>query len=169
MQLMDLLILYLVIVVVGVYLIIFYEARRKNRLKQLGEKLSQSGIRDIDQMSGLEFEQYLVALFRKNGYRVKITSASNDFGADLVLEGNERIVIQAKRYSGKVGMKAVQEISSAKGYYNAQIAWVITNNYFTSQAIKLAQANNVKLVDRNMLIEMILKTNTQKYFESNNI
>lgn len=48
MQLIDLLILYLVIVVVGVYLIIFYEARRKNRLKQLEEKLSQSGIRDID-------------------------------------------------------------------------------------------------------------------------
>lgn len=111
-------------------------------------------------MSGLEFEHYLVALFRKNGYRVKLTPASNDFGADVILEGKERIVIQAKRYSSKVGIKAVQEISSAKGYYNAQEAWVITNNYFTSQAIRLAHATNVKLVDRSMLVDMILQSKT---------
>lgn len=159
MEFIDLVILYLAIVVAGVYLIIFYESLRKKRLRQIEARLSRSGIGDIDQMSGIEFEHYLVALFRQNGYRVKLTPASNDFGADVILEGNERIVIQAKRYSSKVGIKAVQEISSAKGYYNAQEAWVITNSYFTSQAIKLAQATDVRLVDRNNFVDLILKTN----------
>jgi len=168
MEIIDLVILYLVIVVAGVYLIIFNESRRKKSLRRLEARLSQSGIRDIDQMSGIEFEHYLVSLFRKNGYRVKLTPASNDFGADVILEGKERIVIQAKRYSSKVGIKAVQEISSAKGYYNAQEAWVITNNFFTSQAIKLAQSTNVKLIDRNKLVDMILKSNTHDYDERAN-
>ncbi|WP_227551758.1 restriction endonuclease [Metabacillus sediminilitoris] len=88
--------------------------------------------------------------------------ASNDFGADLILEGNERIVIQAKRYSSKEGIKAVQEIYSARGYYKAQTAWVITNNYFTSQAIKLAESTDIQLIDRNKLVDMILNSNNPK-------
>ena len=52
-----------------------------------------------------------------------------------------------------MGIKAVQEIFSAKSYYGADECWVITNNFFTDPAIKLAFANNVILIDRDQLIE----------------
>lgn len=42
--------------------------------------------------------------------------------------------------------------------YDATEAWVITNNYFTKQAQKLAETNDVYLIDRDELIEMILDT-----------
>ena len=63
------------------------------------ERLRQSGIREIDQMDGMEFEEYLGALFSGRGYDVKYTPVSGDYGADLILKkGQDVIVVQAKRY-----------------------------------------------------------------------
>ncbi|WP_368658684.1 restriction endonuclease [Metabacillus halosaccharovorans] len=136
------------------------EAKHRERILEMEQRLSKAGIYDIDQMKGIEFEQYLAVLFKRLGYRVKSTPGSNDYGADLILEnGAERLVIQAKRYKNKVGIKAVQEINSAKAYYNAQEGWVITNNYFTSSAINLAQSANIKLINRNELVDLILRVN----------
>jgi restriction system protein len=69
----------------------------------------------------------------------------------------KKIVVQAKRYSKKVGLKAVQEIVSAKSYYKADECWVITNNYFTAPAMKLGNSNEVLLIDRDELIEWMLE------------
>jgi restriction system protein len=112
--------------------------------------LIESGIEDIDDMDGYEFENYLSVLFKKLEYEVINTPLSNDFGADLVLDGDSRgrIVVQAKRYSSPVGVKAVQEINAARDYYRAEVAWVVTNNFFTEQAKRLAESTNVVLFDR---------------------
>lgn len=124
------------------------------------EKLRKSGIFEVDQMTGAVFEEYLKRLLQARGYKVRLTSASGDYGADLVLSINSKtIIVQAKRYKNKVGLKAVQEIVSAKSLYRADECWVITNNYFTAPAIKLGVANGVILIDRNQLIEWMVKVN----------
>jgi len=88
---------------------------------------------------------------------VKVTPASGDYGADLVLTtSDQRIIVQAKRYKKNVGIKAVQEIASAKSHYSAYECWVITNSFFTEPAKKLASSNHVRLVDRDQLIDWIL-------------
>jgi restriction system protein len=121
------------------------------------EKLSKSGILDIDKMSGRQFEEYLAVLFRKRGFKVKITKTSGDYGADLIIKKDSAItVVQAKRYSSKVGIKAVQEIQASMKYYKAEKSMVVTNNYFTGPAIKLAAANKVELINRDKLIDMLL-------------
>jgi restriction system protein len=121
------------------------------------EKLSKSGILDIDKMSGTQFEEYLGVLFRGMGFKVKITKTSGDYGADLIIKkGSAITVIQAKRYSSKVGLRAVQEIHASMKFYKADKSMVITNNYFTGPAIKLAAANEVELINRNKLIDMLL-------------
>jgi len=56
-----------------------------------------------------------------------------------------------------VGIKAVQEMFSARNHYKADECWVITNSFFTKQAKKLADSNNVKLIDRPQLMDWILK------------
>lgn len=117
------------------------------------QKLLKSGIIKVDQMKGSEFEKYLGVLFRKLGYETKVTQSSGDYGADLILKRNgKKIVVQAKRYKKNVGIKAVQEISSAKLHYNAHEAWVVTNSYYTSAAKELARSNQVKLFHREDLI-----------------
>jgi len=64
---------------------------------------------------------------------------------------------RAKRYASRVGVGAIQEISSAKNYYKADRTAVVTNNYFTDSAKELAKVNNVKLIDRDALYRLINK------------
>lgn len=110
----------------------------------------------IDTLTGEEFEEYLLNLFKNLGYEGTITPESNDYGADLVIsKNNEKTVVQAKRYSDTVGISAVQEVIGAKNYYKANKCLVVTNNYFTPNAIELAQSNSVELWDRDTLIKMI--------------
>ena len=122
------------------------------------KKYLESGMSDIDSMSGEDFEQVLKVHFEKIGYKASTTPKSNDYGADLIMEKNgSRIVVQAKRYNQKVGIGAIQEIIGAKAYYNANQAIVATNNFFTSNAINLAKSSGVELFDRNKLLQLISK------------
>ena len=59
------------------------------RKRMIDGRLRRSGIHDIDQMDGIQFEHYLGQLFRSQGYHVEVTRASGDFGADLVLKKQE--------------------------------------------------------------------------------
>ena len=119
-------------------------------------KIKRTRIEEVDKMSGEEFEQFLGAFFKRRGYKVSYTAQSGDYGADLILkDGREIIVVQVKRYSGTVGVKAVQEIIGAVRMYKASEAWVVTNNYFTKQAINLADMNDVYLIDRDQLVELL--------------
>lgn len=120
-------------------------------------RLRRAGIKKIDKMTGEEFEEFLGILFKRRGFKVSYTKSSGDYGADLILHDRKNtIAVQAKRYSGSVGVKAVQEVIGALKMYDATEAWVVTNSYFTKQAQKLAESNDVYLIDRDELIEIIL-------------
>ncbi|PFV31403.1 restriction endonuclease [Bacillus thuringiensis] len=142
-------------------LLMLYKVIQKRKVENIFLK---SGIRDIDQMDGRQFEYFLEALFIKLGYKAAVTNGSHDFGADLIFEGENRVVIQAKRYGfkNKVGIKAIQEIYAAKAFYKANEAWVITNSTFTSSAKQLARACDVKLLDRSSLQEFVVQVNPEQ-------
>lgn len=131
-------------------LAISYSMHRKRKLRR-------SGIDSIDKMSGEQFEKYLKLFFEEQGYKVKLTPVTADYGCDLLLKKNgETITVQAKRYTDKVGIKAVQEVIGSIKHYKADRAMVLTNSYFTQNAIELARSNEVELWDRNDLINRIL-------------
>jgi restriction system protein len=146
----------------------FYNSKKKKEVERQRVKLERnkqhkfrtSGIEQIDEMTGEEFEEYLQQLFLRTGFkRAVATSKTSDYGADLILYTDSKvIIIQAKRYSGKVGVKAVQEIVSAKNHYGADDCWVVTNNYFTRNAIKLSISNDVTLIDRDRLVDWIVES-----------
>lgn len=156
----------LIILLVFIFCLVFvlpkiYELLIKQKENKL---LLRSGIRDIDAMSGYEFEEYLSALFSKLGYTSVPTPKSGDFGADLILNGKKKIVIQAKRYGvkNKVGLDAVREIYASAKYYQADECWVITNSLYTKQAVELANACEVKLIDRYELQKLIVRVNPKE-------
>lgn len=131
---------------------------------KIKNQYKKANIKDIDKMSGLDFELYLSILFKKLGYRTIVTNASHDFGADVILKkNNHKIVLQAKRYGYKknVSISAIQEVFAAQQYHKADESWVITNSYFTKSANKLATACNVKLKDRQDLVKWIIKVNPE--------
>ena len=137
---------------IGLLLIFFSLGLMRER------KLNASGIRQVDEMSGKEFEQFLKLRYEARDYKVRRTPYQNDFGADLVMERDgRRIVVQAKRWKKNVGIKAVQEIVAAKSHYKADDAWVVTNSQYTKAAKELALSNGVRLVDRAQLIHILLE------------
>lgn len=120
----------------------------------------QSGIYQVDKMSGEQFELFVLAHFKNLGYKGETTPRTNDYGADLILKNEgERIVVQAKRWNEKVGIKAIQEVIGAVKYYKAQKAIVIANNWFTKNAKELAASNGVELWDRGKLISIMSAAN----------
>lgn len=83
-------------------------------------KLMESGIELIDEMKGAEFEELLMEHFKKTGYKARMTPKSADYGADLILlNKDEKVVVQAKRWGKKVGIGAIQQIVGAISYYQA--------------------------------------------------
>lgn len=72
-----------------------------------------------------------------------------DYGADLILtRGNERLLVQAKRWSKPVGIKAVQEAAAARAHYRCDRALVVSNQEFTKSAQELTRSNQVELWGR---------------------
>ncbi|WP_293334060.1 restriction endonuclease [Microcoleus sp. CAWBG58] len=121
------------------------------------KRLSDSGILEVDTMTGKEFENFLYVHFRQCGYNVNLTQDSQDYGADLILyKDGLKTVVQAKRSKNPVGIKAVQEVAGAVRHYKGNKGRVITNNRFTENAYKLAKSNDLELWDRKKLIEFIL-------------
>jgi restriction system protein len=121
-------------------------------------RLSRSGIAEVDQMDGATFERFLGTLFRELGYGVELTPHRGDYGADLVLtKDGRRTAVQAKRWSKRVGVKAIQEAVASKGYYRCDAALVVANREFTDQARELARANDVELWGRETLVSKLLE------------
>lgn len=120
------------------------------------KRLQASDMASVDTMTGRQFELYLEVLFQALGYGVEQLPASNDFGADLILvNGEVRIAVQAKRYKGNVGNRAVQMILGAKSYYSCNEAWIVTNSFYTKAAIQMASRTEVRLYDRNGLLQFM--------------
>ena len=126
------------------------------------KKIKDSGIEDVDQMKGEDFELFLETLFENMGYKVERTRKQGDYGADLIISKSigkgSRTAVQAKRYNNKnVSVDAVQQAVAAKGYYGCQDAMVVTNSNFSKSAQKLANKNGVELWDRNKLMIKIIE------------
>ena len=101
------------------------------------ERLLDSKMYEIDIMTGKEFEKLLSLGFDKLDYAVKLTSETQDYGADLILyKDNIKIVVQAKRRKNVIGVNAVQEVVSAIRYYQADKGMVVTNIFFYKKCLQ---------------------------------
>ena len=115
-------------------------------------------IEEVDEMTGLQFEELLITLFGKAGYQNVRGTPINDQGADIECNSSDgrKGVVQAKRWKARVGNGAVQEVLGAMVYYHADFAFVVTTSDFTDSARALAAKDpRITLIDRRKLVEMI--------------
>ncbi len=149
-----------------------YEANNIiQNLQQKQKTMSKTTIEYIDNLNGLEFEDYIADLLKKLGYvNVVKTPASGDFGIDVIAEkDNIKYAIQCKNYSNVLGNKCVQEAFSGKQFYNCHVGIVITNSTFTKHAKEQAEKNGILLWDRKKLIELLGQLKTDNEEIPNNI
>jgi len=122
------------------------------------KKLYAGLTNDFMDRSPREFEGFIANLFTKMGYSTLITSASADYGADVIAKKNgETIAVQVKRYKqdSQVGVQDVNQVLGSMYRYNATKAVVVTTSNFTSAAKKLAKSAPVELWNRIKLYAMI--------------
>lgn len=125
--------------------------------KRMSIYLSSITLDNIDSLSGVEFEDFMYYLLTNLGFKVTRTKRSHDYGADLIINLKNRIiVVQCKLYNNhSVGNSAVQEIYTATNYYNAQLGMIVTNSFFSKPAISLAEKSGIKLWNRENLDRII--------------
>lgn len=118
---------------------------------------------DVDNLHPLLFEAFVSSLYSKLGYEVFLTPNSNDKGVDVVAIGDngENFLFQVKQSKSLVGINAVQEVHTAKNYYESKFKTVfksaiITNSNFTSSCEVLSRSNNIELVKRSHIERYLL-------------
>lgn len=118
-------------------------------------------MQQLDKLNPSLFEAAIAALYKQEGFDVHLTPYSNDKGVDVVLLGDQdSYLLQVKQTKTLVGRDAIQEIYTAKTYYENKFntkfkLTAVANNDFSSTATMLAQSNFVELVNRQQLIKMI--------------
>jgi restriction system protein len=132
-------------------------AERKQREKVLRQK--ETALNHMRSMSGVEFENFLAAFFRRQGYIVNTTPGSGDQGADLLLYKEDRsIAVQVKQWQGSIGNSAIREAHAGRTFYNTFEAWVITTSFFTGKAVEAARHMGVRLIDGTELAQQVSST-----------
>jgi restriction system protein len=123
------------------------EEQRRRDLEYL-----QSSMAAIDQMPGIEFENFVAARLRRTGWRVSMTAATGDYGVDIIArKGNECIAIQCKRDRETVGVSAIQQVVAGAMHHKCTSSMVVSNQEFTRAATQLAGTHGCHLVGRSQL------------------
>ncbi|KRQ29125.1 MULTISPECIES: restriction endonuclease [Mycobacteroides] len=126
---------------------------------QLRRYMTMSGLSEIDEMSGVDFETFVAARMHGAGWHIETTSASSDYGVDLIATNRRDVVaVQCKRYSKTVGVRAVQEVVAGARHYDCTRTMVVSNQDFTRQAQALAATSKCELIGRDRLPRWLNQT-----------
>lgn len=106
--------------------------------------LFQQKVRD-----GYDYEVYVANVLKRQGFhKIEFTAKTGDYGVDLLASRDgSRYAIQCKYYTGAVGGFAVQQAVAGMAYYGCERAMVVTNSRLTKGALKLAEANDVEVLE----------------------
>lgn len=108
--------------------------------------------------TGVDYELFVTDILKGAGWSVVMTPASGDHGADIIANRDlVRVAIQCKLYSSPVGNGSVQEVYSAKDFYECDFGIVVSNADYTKAARKAATNLKVHLVHHDTLISTMEK------------
>jgi HJR/Mrr/RecB family endonuclease len=117
-------------------------------------------LEDVDRLDGASFEYFCRLLWEKRGYVASVTAKRpGDGGIDvLALQGKEGELLQCKSSSSaELGWDAVKEVSAGAARYQKTYSGTrfrrlcVTNRHFNAGAHEQAEANRVRLVEREEL------------------
>ena len=109
-------------------------------------------MKDINTLSGVEFENLCQQLLQKMGFETETTKASGDGGIDIIARCSKpllkgKYIIQCKRYAGSVGEPIIRDLYGVVMSERANKGILMTTGYFTPSAISFAEDKNLELVD----------------------
>ncbi|MEA3214401.1 MAG: restriction system protein, partial [Acidimicrobiia bacterium] len=123
-------------------------------------------ISDLDQRPNLmelkpmEFESLIQNLFTKMGLDTKQTQASRDGGVDCVAFDHRpifggKVIIQAKRYKGTVGVSAVRDLFGTLQNEGASKGILVTTSGYGQASFEFAAGKPLELLDGANLLYLL--------------
>jgi restriction system protein len=157
-----------------VFWLVKHSPRRRPRTTQSSARLvrprqrASAGVAQLHALSPYEFEAYVRDLLSTLGYRdLRLNGGSGDLGVDIwgrTPEGKSA-AIQCKRYAPgqNVGSPMIPTfIGMQKIHHGADIGLFVTTSSFTLDAMKLAQAHGIQLIDGPALMRLQRKAGMQQ-------
>ena len=118
----------------------------------------------LQQMDPYDFEHFVADLWNRMGWQTEVSSAAMDQGVDVTARKQhpyeQTTLIQAKRYGPNttVGSPDIQQYASlGQQYDGVDKVIVVTTNEFTGQARDLADRLNVKLINGDSLVSLVIE------------
>ncbi|OBG35518.1 restriction endonuclease [Mycobacterium alsense] len=125
---------------------------RAGRQRRRDLRYVASSLAAIDEMSGVEFEEFVAAQLRTVGFGVAPTASTGDYGVDLIAKKDGiSMAVQCKRQARAVGVAAVQQVVAGALHHRCDRTVVVTNQSFTKAARQLATTHGCRLVGREQL------------------
>lgn len=108
--------------------------------------------KDIQSLSGVEFEMVCKHLLEKMGFYVKTTKMSGDGGIDLIAINTQPIIsgkyiVQCKRYTGSVGEPVIRDLYGVVTSERANKGVLMTSGHFTKSAVAFAEGKPIELIN----------------------
>lgn len=131
---------------------------------------TQKEVRDIQSLSGAEFEALTEKLLIAMGFQTETTKASGDGGIDIVAFNKQpllsgKYIIQCKRYTGSVGEPIIRDLYGVVNSERANKGILITSGSFTKQAEAFAADKQLELIDGKKLDALLLQYKLNPSFE----
>lgn len=110
-------------------------------------------------LSPRRFEEEVARILKTQGYSVRLTSSTDDFGADIIAEREGwNYVVEVKRYASgtAIGRPALQKLQGAKQHYRTRGMIFVSLSYFSLKAIDYAKREGIRLIDGDELVRMFI-------------
>ena len=136
-------------------------ADKEAKRKQYASLVSVAG------MSGSQFEKFCAELLECNGFHDVQLVCSKMYaeGVDITAKRDQaRYAFQCIRTNKReIGKKEIMEVHKSKSYYGCDHSVIITNSFFTKEAIELANTTHTILWDERDLQRLMDKAAKIKY------
>jgi HJR/Mrr/RecB family endonuclease len=141
-------------------LAIALEEHRKHRMIKT--------IEDLQLLTPSEFEKLVAKTYRDQGNRVDVVGATGDHGIDLVVHTRkgEVMLVQCKKYKGKVGEPVVRDFYGALRASDADAGAIVTTGLITPQARLWAEGKPIFLYDGRAFLKILESTRFRRLLPS---
>lgn len=130
--------------------ILYFTFRRF--IKTNDEKLiEQSGISETDEMNLEQFQKFVLDYMAINEFEI-------DYSQNIIVKNRDHsFVLKALQPSNDIDAEYIVDIREAVRYYEADTGIIVSNGNFSRQAETLAKKSNVLLIDRDILVDDLVK------------
>ena len=122
------------------------------------DAISAVDFKNIDKMTGYEFEDFICKLYEALGYEVEHTPYSGDGGKDAILKKNGEVyLVECKHYvsGGQIGERDLRIFDSAMHDYKAKKGFYINLGRFKRGTKDFAKTHRIELIGRKELARLI--------------